>query len=120
MDIYYFGCINRPGHYLFAPGSRRTIEPSRIGLPWDWAIDSGLCPPGPEIEGHALLHHKGGWTAIAFWDRSVDPRGKCNSGFYALGTLTFEEMVERAKANFPEVWARFHFPVILVGGGQNE
>lgn len=123
-EAYYFGCRNRPGHYLFDVHFRLTPYGGPKELPWkEREIDGRLCPNwrakgkhrnGPEIEGNALLHHKEGWTALAFWDRSVDRRGACNSVFFFEGTHTFEEAVELARATFPGVWSRFTFEVIDV------
>jgi len=65
-----------------------------------------------QIEGAALLHYKDGWTALSFWDRSIDKRSGCNSNFFAQGTHTFEEMLEIARAHFPAVMARFTFKIV--------
>lgn len=114
--VYYFGCIDRPGHYMHSPGPY-SLEKARADYrfmdtnPWGNKIDCGLCPPGDETEGRALVHHKDGWTALSFWDRSIDRRGKCNSNFLAEGTFTFAEMVELARRHFPKVMARFQFPI---------
>jgi hypothetical protein len=65
--------------------------------------------------GEALLHHRERagvtWTALAFWDRSVDDRYGSNSVFILRGALSFEEAVTLAREQFPEVWARFSFTV---------
>jgi hypothetical protein len=117
--VYYFGCIERAGHYMWLPGPRP--EYSKDGdfvrtNPWGFAIDGSLCPKGPEIQGQALIHHKDGWTALSFWDRSVDGRGKCNSSLLALGALTFAEMVSLFKEHFPSVFGRFTFPIVEANG----
>ncbi len=116
MKIFYFGCNTEPGHYMWAPGLgyNREARDFTYGSPWGHKIDDGLCPKGPEIEGHALIHNKNGWTAISFWDRSVDKRGKCNSNFLAEGAFTFDEMITHAKKYFPEIMARFSYPIIEV------
>lgn len=62
-------------------------------------------------QGVAALHVVDGWTAIAFWDRSVDKRGACNSNFVTHDVVDFDEMVRRSRAAFPHVWARFPFEV---------
>jgi hypothetical protein len=140
MKVYYFGCIDDSGHYLWdkerppqptmaerimGPGaerlnghnrgnawrSRETRELYRNGQPWKDSIDSMLCPSGPQVEGVALLHHKDGWTAVAFWDRTVDHRPGSHSTFIAEGTFTYDEMVTAAKTQWPEVWARYKFEV---------
>lgn len=118
--FYYFGCIDQPGHYMHSSPAPRDIEERREvshfvhSNPWGYDIDGGLCPKGPEVEGRAIVRHKDGWTALSFWDRSVDRRGKCNSNFLAVGDLTFDQMVELAKRHFPHVVERFSFPIVEV------
>ncbi len=87
--MYYFGCWRlhtNDGHRLYRPeGSSAWRLLMDGGLPWTAAqIDTGLCPHGVGLtaqqpEGAALLHHKKGWTALAFWDRSADRRRNSNS-----------------------------------------
>lgn len=114
--VYYFGCLERAGHHLYLP-SGMTAWDDR--LPADFpcpsrVLDCGFLPPRqPEIEGRASLVHINGWTVLAFWDRSVDTRGKCNSAFVARGTLDFDGIVSAAKVAFPKVWVRFKFAVQL-------
>lgn len=132
--MFYFGPWDQPGHYLFT--ERRTKvwgdESDAEGFPWrsGYGID-GVLQPGchkdrdgrwthrgsPEVEGAAVLHHRAGWTAISFWDRSVDKRGACNSTYFAEGLFTFEQMVEMAKARFSERWNKMQFEVRWVGVG---
>ena len=132
-ECFYFGCLDRPGHYLSTRRGRRVVDA------WDaqdtltrvfGGIDGKLCwnspPPGDrgssydrdETEGLALITHRadksGDWTALAFWDRSVDRRGACNSAFFCRGQLTFAQMVRVARTVWPEVWARFNFPIVQV------
>lgn len=123
--MLYFGCIGGPGHYLFAsPGRWASRE---VVTPWGQTPDGTLTPHEnvcsrkrgshyclcKEIEGSALLHHKDGWTALSFWDRSVDKRGGCNSTFMSEGVLTLEEMMRKATAEFPNVMNRLRFPIVL-------
>lgn len=67
-----------------------------------------------ETEGRAFKTCRNGWTAVAFWDRTGDKRGASNTVFLARGDLTFSQLVRAAKHAWPEVWARFTFPVIEV------
>jgi hypothetical protein len=126
QSFLYFGCWTDTGggHYLWNTRGDHAGHTERQKLPWD-QID-GVLQPGcnlhgkdmyprrQEIQGHAALHHKEGWTALCFWDRSEDIRGGCNSNFFARGIFNFDEMVQMAKAMFPIVWERFNFPVLLV------
>lgn len=107
--MYYFGCWEEPGHYL--------VDERMRSVPWElcpvgYEIDTGFCPKGPEIEGKALLHFVNGWTILAFWDRSVDTRGKCNSAFLWEGKHEFDEMLAESKKKFPGVFAWFKFEVV--------
>jgi len=126
--MYYFGPWDIPGHYLFKENGCSTHREEDL-LPWAHQIDGCLqpgCRKNPrnnqwthervadEVEGEALLHHKDGWTALSFWDRSVDTRFGCNSTYFAEGTFTFDEMVEMAKTRFSERWAKMNFKVRLV------
>jgi len=117
MRIFHYGCANNSkGHYVHTGKGLNPYGPEKNSFletnPWGYEVDSGLCPKGPEIAGRALIHHKDGWTAMSFWDRSVDTRGKSNSNFFAEGTHTFDEMVAIAKEHFTEIMARFTFPIV--------
>lgn len=123
-ECLYFGCIGRPGHYLWAKEGDRMVEAWRreteVRHRLGGTLDGALCWNGrkesgrDETEGRAFLTHRGGWTALAFWDRSVDRRGACNSVFLAPGELTFEQLVRLARHHWPKVWERFTFPVVEV------
>lgn len=69
------------------------------------------CGCGNDEEGRAVIHHKDGWTAMGFWDRSVDTRGGCNSVFFAEGTHDFAGMVAIANEKFPTIMRRFKFEI---------
>lgn len=122
-NAFYFGCRNHEaGHYLQDASGRGVYEDS---LPKDFPVkhhvlDAGLLPPyqarEKQVEGLAQLAHIGGWTILAFWDRSVDKRYGCNSAFVFRGTLTFEETKAKAAAMFPKIWGRFTFEVKLGTG----
>lgn len=122
MQFFYFGCIGGPGHFMHNSVPDNGLEARRATShfternPWGYDIDGALCPngrrSGKEVEGEALIHHKDGWTALSFWDRSVDKRGACNSNFLAEGTFTFDEMKKLAEEKFPHVMRRFTFPIV--------
>jgi hypothetical protein len=100
MKVYYFGCFDDVGHHLH-DSDGCTIS-DRNATPWSWPeVDGSLAPEGEQFQSLALLHKKEGWTAIAFWDRTLDTRGNSNSAFFAEGDFTFEEMLELAKKYFP-------------------
>lgn len=112
-QCYYFGCHDRPGHYLWTERGNGADRIADSVLPFRYTIlDGGLLPHDREqIEGDATIVHWPNWTVISFWDRSVDKRGGCSSAFAIPGRLTFDEAVEVAKAKFPWVWERFNFEV---------
>ncbi len=45
---------------------------------------------------------------------SIDSRPGSNSVFLANDTLTFDQMIEKAKAIFPEIVARFTFEIVTL------
>lgn len=125
-EVYYFGCRGQAGHYWFKPhGSMRHNQEPPLGYDIvHGKIDSGFCPgsiPGdsygrsrPEVEGEACLHHLPEWTILAWWDRSVDIRGGCNSNLVAKGHYSYADMIEIGKAQFPDVMSRQRVPLKLV------
>jgi hypothetical protein len=121
----YWGCLNnRSGHCLIGTADYR-VSYHRHPAPWK-AFDGTLCVgvghvSRPEftdrekqIEGAALLHHLDDWTALAFWDRSIDSRYGSNSAFLLEGRFTFDEACRVAREAFPRVWARYKFEVVDV------
>lgn len=124
LRIFYFGCWGGTGHFLW---TRDALSAERVRHPWGVGrrgLDGALAPgfrdprrgevaPEDQHQGAAALVHRDGWTALAFWDRSVDHRAGSNSVFLAPGTLTADEMIKLARETFPSVWARFMFPVTV-------
>ena len=112
---YYFGCEAKDsvGHFLFAyePGSSGKYPMRSVGRDYGFppqTLDGKWCPQiSSEPEYLANITHFGGWTIMAFWDRSGDSRPGSNSAFIMWGILSFDEAVARAKARFPKVWSRF-------------
>lgn len=118
--LFFFGCWTNLGHHLF---NTRAISVSadRAGLPWaepdmdqcpGWRKSKDVnFPEDQQIEGRAKLHHKDGWTALAWWDRSVDHRYGSNAGLYAQGTFTADEMIQLGQTYFPHVFVRFTYEI---------
>lgn len=111
--MYYFGPWDQAGHYLFTE-RLESIWPAKIG-PWrPGFLDGGLqINDKTQPEGVALLHHLEGWSALAFWDRTVDTRMACCSVYLADAILTFEEIVALAKEKFKVRWDKMKFEVCL-------
>jgi len=112
--IYYFG-YNGSGHHMVNEGFEVLPWSMKDDCtPWGMFTDGTLCPDlkGYQTEGVAALHHKDGWTALAFWDRSGDKRFNSNSAFFTQGEYTFEEMLAIAKERFGGVFARIKFQIV--------
>ena len=124
--MLYFGQWDQAGHYLVNETGHDVYGERRGNFPWsEGEIDGNLQPWSDGSHGHhgyprkaeaaqgvALIHHKNGWTALSFWDRSVDHRGACNSNYFAEGIFTFEEMVAMAKERFAFRWKKQMFQVV--------
>lgn len=116
--IYYFGCWDRPGHFLHEPGrrvmSREVLGPFDVygnaGLPIDGKFTPGPHPQygtgGLQDESFVALTYVRGWTVMAMWDRSIDTRGASNAAFISEGRLTETEMWELALVSYPTIVAR--------------
>jgi len=132
--MFYFGPWDHPGHYFFDERGREIWEDKIPGFPFghsgtlipvDGCLQPGVCKDGrghwrrggagTDDEGLALLHHINGWTALCFWDRTVDKRMACNSNYFAEGDFTFEQMIEMAKTRFATRWNKMKFEVRLAG-----
>jgi hypothetical protein len=119
----YFGCLHGLGHYLHRPDGSKIWQAQRDleGFPWsDGLMDTGLLRNGkhPDVPDGRVWWTAGGiafWYAFFWWDRSVDTRGACNSGFYVrgFGWPEAQEAFDYACATFPKVVARQHHPLVL-------
>lgn len=107
----YYGCYREPGHHLWGPGMERVDVPE---LPWP-ELDRELAPPRAR-PGEVALHHKDGWTALAFWDRSIDQQPGANSVFLIPEELDFDAAKALVSEAFPAVWEQLTCVVRLPGG----
>jgi len=108
---YYYGCYRGAGHYLWDINLSKVYGVEKI-IPWGYKVDGSLCPKGVQIEGRALITFLSGWTAMAFWDRSVDDRPGSNSVFLSSSRHTFGAMCNMAESVFSEIWKRFTFKIV--------
>lgn len=71
-------------------------------------LDGGLCPQTDprELQGRARLIVSDGWTALSFWDRTVDDRYASNAAFLAQGEHSFSDMIQIAAGSYPREYAR--------------
>ena len=132
MRAYYYGCWERAGHYLWEPG--RGGVPVKVGrqvyellgrprymsgphpepvIPWGWSIDGCLLKGRGLRQGDAVSEQRDGWTALSFWDSSVDARPGSTSSFMFDEAMTPPEALEAARTMFPPIFARFGFAVAL-------
>jgi len=121
---YYFGCVGSPGHYWFG------LPQEWHGRPQDFPFEhiDGKFAPRVYVSGYKPYNYDEAsegqasityindnnhmiWTVLAFWDRSVDKRGGCNSNFIMQGRHSFDGAVAIAKERFPSIWQRFKFEV---------
>lgn len=118
----YFGCWDRPGHYLHGVDGAHIWEAKRdVGLPWSLGLmDGGLLKNGkrPDVyDGHVFWTAGGSpfWYAFFWWDRSGDRRSASNSGFYVRGFGWPEPQAafDYACAEFPKIVARQHHALAL-------
>ncbi len=113
-DSFYFGCWGEIGHYTYGTNGR-TLRNDCEQDKWLRSKDGSLAPKGiGEKQGIAYLDHVekwGGYTVLSFWDRSVDSRGNSSSTFLIPGTHDFDDAVEIAQIQFPEIWKRYPFEV---------
>lgn len=64
-------------------------------------------------QGQAALVRVNGWTVLAYWDRSGDSRPNSNSAFAAKGDHSFDDMIAAAEDQYPWVFERQTFDVVL-------
>ena len=111
-EILYFGCLDEPGHYLH---SKRQSRMHCDATPWGYDIDGKILEGSKSYrEGIPVRAERDGWTAVDFWDNSVDSRPGSHSCFLCAATLTTDELLVLARAQWPEVFARRRFPVLTV------
>lgn len=106
LEVLYFGCIGDVGHYLH---SKRNPRIRWTETAWGDKIDTGVFPK-PSTTGVLYTDRRGGWTAIAVWDNSVDRRPGSHSTFVVAADVNTEELLRLAKEQWPEVFSRRGFP----------
>ena len=115
--IVYFGCWDRPGHFLWNQNkqwvSDRDIE--RLLLPTAGTLDgSRLFLPYPEKVGAGAVTYLPApdRTVLAWWGLNLwDQRGAVNSAIITNGNLDQTEMWQRFAGYFPELAEKLTRPV---------
>ncbi len=105
--IYFFGAVERPGHYLFAPWGEKIYQSVFDNL------DGQLAPAAIQEEQFIAQPWRlrgyltDPWSALSWWDRTGDGRPGSNSTIFAPGdVVTIEGMVSEARRLFPKLDAR--------------
>jgi hypothetical protein len=118
----YFGCWNSPGHYLHDTRGHTLYTDRPADLPWDeYLMDATLLRNGmiPDVPDGRVFWTCGGkgafWYAFYWWDRSVDRRGACNSGFYVrgFGYPEAQEAFDWACTQYPRIVDRQRYSLVL-------
>lgn len=113
MRLYYFGCRGGSGHCLWTHYGVRLGSYGPDFLPWTAGeLDGPLAPPDSQKQAPALIHHRDGWTALAFWDRTGDERDNSNSVVLAEGTHNFATMVAIMRKHLPWLAERLTFELV--------
>lgn len=113
MIVHYFGCLHRPGHFWHSRESLCRIVPADIKktlLPK--YIDYSFVD-FTKKEGEAVVTAHASVTILAFKDNSVDTRPGSHSTFVIEGLPTPEDALRLCKEQWPEVFERFKFEVVL-------
>ena len=107
---YYFGCRYQPGHRLFDKQGKTLYLDSFLRL------DGELCPKDTKPY-QALLSRipKLGYSALAWWDNTVDHRPGSNSIIFAPSLTCSVESIQTAMTKwFPWVEARLPQSLIIL------
>lgn len=103
-------------------------------VPWGAKVDGGLAPRnyvgGEEPNGVAafseavlwasplpdrtlLAVRRWCWSALSWWDNSVDKRGGSSATFIIDRCCTPRVLLNEARAAFPQIFARFSYEIVL-------
>lgn len=104
----YFGCGDDSGHYLFSPG----LSPRRFGGDYQLdqtlsRFDGKLAPIDSKryVAAYSVLGGIG-WTAISWWDNTVDRRPGSNSIIFRKAYTDPYLLLADAQERFPWVFKR--------------
>jgi hypothetical protein len=121
---------DKDGHYFWEVVASRRIMlalgqmPDGLRVPAEtWLAASPLTmdevlhrPAGQdEPQGRAFVHHVGGWTVAAWWDRSADTRAGSFAAFFVeMAGASLGDVVELAARAFPAELSRMYTPYRVV------
>ena len=104
---YYFGCQNRPGHYLFGPDM--SSVPHTEQADQMTYLDGKLAPDNNQKQFEAqfwrLFNYPfGEYSAFSWWDRTVDSRRGSNCIIFVPGHIVDQITMESlARKYFPQM-----------------
>lgn len=97
VKIYFFGCLETPGHYLWDQNLRQVPYDTS---PWGRGIDQNG-------QRFLTLHFKDGWSRLHIIDNSIDTRGGSNASFLINQQVDDMNTLSNVfKLALPEVWQR--------------
>jgi hypothetical protein len=103
VEPLYFGCWRQIGHGFHRVGGEHVFGKH---TPWGYGVED-LTPKTCSCQGQSALWQKGGWTALAVHDYTVDHRGNSKSVFcFPELIATIDAAWQRARETFPEIVAR--------------
>lgn len=108
VEAYYFGTHLGPGHYMWGSDGKRVPYGREMDVVTPWNRIDGALQPSRK-EGSCAVHHKDGWTALAFANYTDDTRPNSNSVFFIHEHLDFEDAAKAFLRLFPRVTERFGF-----------
>lgn len=109
-----------PSTHEHASGSYWRFGGKKRGLLLPWAsLDAALCPgirdgsglalPGEQVQGLYAVHRLLGWSCVAWWDRSADPRMNSNAALIRLGEHSPIELFAAGRRRFPGFMGRMKY-----------
>lgn len=132
--LLFHGCDAGLGHhwiplqggaYLFRyrVGNRIYDDPYRY-VPWGYGVDGELAPQGDQLHvegaaGFAQVARWLGtplvewWSALSWWDNSVDTRLASNATFVIDERVGPVELLSRARAAYPTIFERMKYQILL-------
>ena len=133
--ILFYGCWSDSGHFMYNRHGATPRWNKREGgvtdrfeavVPWGFRVDGHLAPRtgggGEAPNGVAGFHQNVAWvscpgeevwSALSWWDNSVDKRGGSCATFLADRRCTPSELLTEAQEAFPQIFARFKYAIIL-------
>lgn len=102
-SIHYYGCLFRGTTQMYSRHDTIAYHET----PWSYELDEVLVQDGDLLIGMGHhVRHKDGWTAVVFWDNSLDKRPFAISVFLVAKNWTKDQVLNEARKQWPEVFER--------------